>query len=236
MEKMTTTAAATDTAVTPATAVLTETNALTNGATLTNTAATTATATSTATTTTAVVPSVTVNDQPSDGTTITVTQVTATEPGWLVIHANLEGKPGPVLGQASVPAGTTDNVVVTLNTPLGETEAVWAMLHVDAGVVGAYEFPGADGPVMVNDTIVMASLIATVSGAAVESAAAGAEPIVKAADAPGATRNADQSREPEGMPVTGLGLNDVSPTTLPVVGLILLALAGSAVITRRRQA
>lgn len=235
---VTTTATATDTAVLTETSAMTDSATMTNSTTTTSTMATTSTTTSTTvTTTTAAVPSVTVGDQTSGGTTITVTQVTAAEPGWLVIHANADGKPGPVLGQASVPAGTTDNVVVTLNTPLGETAPVWAMLHVDAGTVGTYEFPGADGPVMVNDTIVMASLIATVSGAAAENVAnAAAEPIVKEADAPGATRDTDQSREPEGMPVTGLGLNDVSPTTLPVVGLILLALVGSAAVMRRRQA
>lgn len=234
-DEVTATAAITDTTGTTATAVLTETAAMTDSVVVTSTAATTATGTTT--TTAAVEPSVTVGDQTSDGTTITITQVTAAAPGWLVIHANVEGKPGPVLGQVSVPEGTTANVVVTLSTPLRETEPVWAMLHVDAGTVGTYEFPGADSPVLVNDAIVMASLMATVSGTPAESAAnAAAEPIVKEADAAGATRNADQSREPEGMPVTGLGLNDVSPTTLPIVGLILLALAGSAVISRRRQA
>lgn len=214
--------------VTTTTAAMTETAPLTETAAMTHTAAMTESAAPTAPSA-ALVPGVTVSDQPSDGTTITVTQVTAAEQGWLVIHANVDGKPGPVLGQASVPAGTTNNVVVTLDSPLRETGPVWAMLHVDGGVAGAWEFPGADGPVMVNDAITMASLMVTVSGAV-------AEPIVKQADAPGATRNADQSREPEAMPVTGLGLNDVSPTTLPVVGFILLALVGSAVITRRRQA
>lgn len=230
-DAVTATAATTETTVTTATAMLTETAAISDSPTLTSTAA------PTTTTPAAIEPSITVGDQTSDGATITVTQVTAAEPGWLVIHANVDGKPGPVLGQVSVPAGTTDTVVVSLSSPLGATEPVWAMLHVDAGAVGAYEFPGADGPVMVNDAIVMASLMATVSGTPADRATnAAAEPIVKEADAAGATRDADQSREPEGMPVTGLGLNDVSPTTLPVVGLILLALAGSAVVTRRRQA
>jgi len=239
----TATAAISETATQSATMTITPTAALTDSATLTGTTTTTATTTATsastetASTATTVAPSVTVGDQESDGATVTVAQVTAAEQGWLVIHANADGKPGPVLGQVSVPAGTTDNVVVTLDTPLSGTEPVWAMLHVDGGVVGAYEFPGADSPVMVNDAITMASLMVTVNAAAADSAVnAAAEPIVKQADAAGATRTADQSREPEGMPVTGLGLNDVSPTTLPIVGLILLALAGSAVITRRRQA
>lgn len=233
------TPAVSETAAQTATMTMTPTVALTDSATLTDTSTTTATATSTetASTATTVAPSVTVGDQESNGATVTVAQVTAAAQGWLVIHANVDGKPGPVLGQVSVPAGTTDNVVVTLDTPLSGTEPVWAMLHVDGGVVGTYEFPGADSPVMVNDAITMASLMVTVNAAAAESAAnAAAEPIVKQADAAGATRTADQSREPEGMPVTGLGLNDVSPTTLPIVGLILLALAGSAVLTRRRQA
>jgi hypothetical protein len=67
-------------------------------------------------------------------------------------------------------------------------------------------------------------------------AAAVAEPVVKEADAAGATRESDQAREPESMPATGAGLNDLSATTVPVVALILLLLAAGAFATRRREA
>lgn len=77
-------------------------------------------------------------------------------PGWLVVHADGGGSPGPVLGQAALASGLNTDVVVTLD-PAGVTPMLWPMLHVDTGVEGTYEFgtvEGADGPVRVNDSVV----------------------------------------------------------------------------------
>ncbi len=65
--------------------------------------------------------------------------------GWLVVHAQADGKPGPVLGHAAIQAGDNSDVVVEID-PAGATEPLYAMLHVDTGTIGEYEFPGADGP------------------------------------------------------------------------------------------
>ncbi|NJN82290.1 MAG: ScyD/ScyE family protein [Caldilineaceae bacterium] len=100
--------------------------------------------------------SVTVSDQESNGEQVTVDSVTAAENGWMVIHADDGGKPGPVLGKAAVPAGTTENVIIMLDEALEGEATVWAMLHVDAGVLAEYEFPGPDGPVKIDDAVVMA--------------------------------------------------------------------------------
>jgi hypothetical protein len=78
-------------------------------------------------------------------------------PGWLVIHADNEGGPGPVLGATAVPDGMSSNVVVELDAAAGITPVLWPMLHVDTGEVGTYEFgtvEGADGPVVVNEQVV----------------------------------------------------------------------------------
>src|SRR5215216_4081513 len=91
--------------------------------------------------------SVTAADQDSDGTSVTVSGVTATAPGWMVIHIDDNGSPGPVLGETAVSAGDSSDVVVTIDPPLEQDTTLWAMLHVDEGVVGTYEFPGADVPV-----------------------------------------------------------------------------------------
>jgi hypothetical protein len=101
------------------------------------------------------VPSVTVEDQESAGSQVTVAEVVATQPGWIVIHADADGKPGPVLGQTAVAEGATDNVIVNLDETVEPGTPLWAMLHVDEGVQGTYEFPGADVPVQVEDAIVM---------------------------------------------------------------------------------
>ena len=96
------------------------------------------------------------NDQfvAEDGS-VTIASITAQADGWLVIHSDNEGAPGPVLGQTLVPAGTTANVNVMLAAD-GRTEVLFPMLHVDTGEIGTYEFgtvEGADGPVAVNGAV-----------------------------------------------------------------------------------
>lgn len=75
--------------------------------------------------------------------------------GFLVIHSEADGGPGPVAGFAPVTAGLNTNVVVELD-PEVVTPRLWPMLHVDTGEAGVYEFgtvEGADGPVRVNDAV-----------------------------------------------------------------------------------
>jgi len=81
----------------------------------------------------------------ADDGTFTVPYVLATVDGWIVIHSTAEG--GPVLGHAAVKAGLNQGVKVKIDDPKGITDQVSAMLHIDAGTKGTYEFPGADAPV-----------------------------------------------------------------------------------------
>jgi hypothetical protein len=91
---------------------------------------------------------VTASDQElGAGNVLVVAHVTAAAGGWIVIHADNNGQPGAVVGYAAVNAGENDNVQVTITDPTALTPTLWAMLHVDAGTVGTYEFPGADAPV-----------------------------------------------------------------------------------------
>lgn len=98
-------------------------------------------------------PRVSVVDQAVVDGQVTVTEVFSKGPGWLVIHADREGKPGPVLGFSPVVNGLNQNVVVKLDVA-GVTETLYAMLHVDVGELGKYEFPGVDGPVVVDGQVV----------------------------------------------------------------------------------
>lgn len=77
--------------------------------------------------------------------TVTIPLVESEGDGWLVIHSDNDGAPGPVIGFAAVTAGSNENLAVTID-PAGGTETVHAMLHVDAGTAGVYEFPGPDAP------------------------------------------------------------------------------------------
>jgi hypothetical protein len=95
-----------------------------------------------------------VSDQAIDQDTVTVTTVNAIVDGWLVIHTEADGKPGPVIGYTQVPAGGSSDVKVTVDASQA-TPKLFAMLHVDEGTKGTYEFPGADVPVREGDMIVM---------------------------------------------------------------------------------
>ena len=93
-------------------------------------------------------------DQFVTGNQVTIDAIITDAPAWIVIHADAEGAPGPVLGQAQVQAGANTDVVVALSG--AATNVLWPMLHVDTGEAGVYEFgavEGADGPVRVGDQV-----------------------------------------------------------------------------------
>ena len=142
--------------------------------------------------------SIVANNQESDGASVTVSSVTSAGDGWVVIHADDGGKPGAVLGHTAVPAGTTDNVIVLLDPPLTASGQLWAMLHVDAGTVGTYEFPGADAPAMDNGNIVVAPFTVTITGATAAAPEATAE--AAAAVTPEATVEATVEATAEATP------------------------------------
>ena len=94
-----------------------------------------------------------VKNQKIKGSTVMINEVLSNGPGWLVIHADSKGAPGPVIGYAAVPDGLTRELSVKINVSKA-TPILYAMLHTDAGVVGKYEFPGPDVPVMVDEKMV----------------------------------------------------------------------------------
>lgn len=94
------------------------------------------------------------HDQFLDDNTITISAVTVSQPGFVVVHAGDAESFGAVLGFTAVDAGTTENVVVELEGDI--TDVLWPMLHVDTGEMGEYEFgmvEGADGTVAINGTV-----------------------------------------------------------------------------------
>jgi len=80
-------------------------------------------------------------DQESDGTTIVVASVTLPSPGFIAVHGNADGGPGPVIGNSELlPAGTSTDVTVTLDEPLAATDMVFPMAHIDVNGNGEYNF------------------------------------------------------------------------------------------------
>lgn len=94
-------------------------------------------------------------NQPPAETSVVIASAIIDANGWMVVHADNEGQPGPVLGFSPLAAGTNPAEVVVLD---GEnlTPVVWPMLHVDDGEAGTYEFDGESGldnPVAINGVV-----------------------------------------------------------------------------------
>jgi len=92
-------------------------------------------------------PSLTVVAQDVIRGTITVAEAAAPEKGWIVVHADDAGSFGPIIGQAPVEAGVHTDLTVYIDVDAA-TETLYAMLHIDGGVFGVFEFPGPDMPVL----------------------------------------------------------------------------------------
>ncbi len=98
-------------------------------------------------------PSVEVKDQSIVNNKVIIPKVVSDGPGWLVIHLDIDGKPGAVIGYAAVHFGVNNNVAVTVDSQKA-TDKLFAMLHADKGKIGVYEFPGPDVPVFVAGVMV----------------------------------------------------------------------------------
>ena len=89
--------------------------------------------------------------QDSDGSSVVVASVTLPSPGFIAMHGDGGGSPGPVIGHSDLlPAGESIDVVVMLDTPLTESGVVFPMVHIDVDGDGVYEFfppdETTDGP------------------------------------------------------------------------------------------
>ncbi|HEX9373982.1 MAG TPA: LPXTG cell wall anchor domain-containing protein [Roseiflexaceae bacterium] len=150
--------------------------------------------------------SIDVADQPLVNGTITLAEVNATQDGWIAVHVDDGGKPGKVIGHGPVKKGKNSKVAIKLDEDVPVGGKLWPMLHVDAGKIGTYEFPGPDVPVVVNNDIVM-------------------EQIAITATKPGAAQPA-----PAGLPKTG-GADQLAGL---LMGALALLVAGGLLRLRRR--
>uniref|UniRef100_UPI0032E520B6 DUF7282 domain-containing protein n=1 Tax=Methanoculleus sp. UBA413 TaxID=1915509 RepID=UPI0032E520B6 len=96
-----------------------------------------------------VTPALNVSDQPIVNDTVSIDRAVINQTGWVNIHADLNGTPGDILGYSPLSEGVNENVTVTIETE-NATPVLYAMLHVDEGEEGVFEFPGPDVPVLLN--------------------------------------------------------------------------------------
>jgi hypothetical protein len=94
--------------------------------------------------------SIDVSDQPLVDGSITIADVSAAQDGWIVAHKDEGGHAGKVIGFTPVKRGDNRDVQIKLDEDVPVGGVLWPMLHVDAGTIGVYEFPGPDAAVIVN--------------------------------------------------------------------------------------
>jgi hypothetical protein len=103
-------------------------------------------------------PFIQVADQSIVEDSVIIPVVYSDGPGWVVIHSNVASTPGAIIGYAPVSDGENIGVEVAID-PLSATKVLYAMLYTDTGLVGEFEFPGEDKPVMVEDKEVLESFM-----------------------------------------------------------------------------
>ncbi len=101
-------------------------------------------------------PAVIVTDQRIEGSTVTIKEAVSPGPGWIAIRTDQGGRPGALLGYAHLSTGVNRDVIVAIDRTR-ITGTLYAMLHLDAGAFGVYEFPGPDAPVSIGGKVVTPS-------------------------------------------------------------------------------
>ncbi len=92
--------------------------------------------------------SVSFADQETDGEAVTVESVTLSEGGFVTVHDDTVGDDpiGSVVGtSAYLEAGTSEDVEVSLDTPIEESGTFFAMPHLDTNGNEAYDFVSSEG-------------------------------------------------------------------------------------------
>jgi len=100
--------------------------------------------------------SISADEQSSDGSMIVIASINLPSPGFIAVHGDADGAPGPVIGNSEVlPAGQSTDVVVTLDSPLSATGMVFPMVHIDIDGDAVYDFaPPSSGDVAVVGVLV----------------------------------------------------------------------------------
>ncbi len=102
-----------------------------------------------------------ISDQRTSGQ-ITIKKVETSRDGWVSIHksradGSIQQPDG--IGEARVDSGNSEDIVVDLWEAPAVGDKLWALLHIDAGERGLYEYPGKDAPVKKNGETVARSFV-----------------------------------------------------------------------------
>ncbi len=102
-------------------------------------------------------------DQTSNGKAIKLPSVHTKDKGYIAVHADAEGAPGPVIGVSELlEAGETEDVRIKLTDRLDDSASVWPMLHIEDNGNTTYDFPNGDAPAKVDNQVVVVKIAVTV--------------------------------------------------------------------------
>jgi len=115
-----------------------------------------------------VTPALSVTDQRTDGSTVTVPGAAIDESGWLVVHPEADGggpNGGVVLAKTQLAPGMYADRRLTLSSSLSEDQTLYGMLHYDDPADGEFTFPeDGDPPVTKDGSPVVKPFDVTVDG------------------------------------------------------------------------
>ncbi len=106
--------------------------------------------------------SLAVSSQSLAGNEIVIDSLYLDKAGYVVIHKDADGKPGPVIGNSELLSGEKTNVKVKIDAAQAGTK-VFAMLHYDDDNDGVYGFPDEDKPVALEGNVVVKPISITQS-------------------------------------------------------------------------
>ncbi len=107
-----------------------------------------------------IIPSIAVSDQTTSTKTVKIASVTLDKAGYVVLHSEADGKPGPVVAKTGLlQANTYTDIEITVELREGANK-FFAMPHYDDGD-GTYEFPGDDVPITVDGAVLVKPLTVT---------------------------------------------------------------------------
>jgi hypothetical protein len=130
-----------------------------------------------------------VKDQPGATDSLVIDRVLAPGDSWVVVHLDMDGKPGDRVGFAHVNGGETTNVIVKLDPKVKLTEKLLVALHADRGIAGKLEFDmkkfesSPDKPYFVNGMELAKAVVVRAFGVKANVG----EAAIEVADQPGVT-------------------------------------------------
>jgi hypothetical protein len=102
--------------------------------------------------------------QSSNGKTIVVDQASFHGvDGYVAIHANGGGAPGPTIGVSQLlKAGVTTHITIALTKPLANSGTVFAILHIEDNHNTTFDYPRADQAATIDGRVVVIPVPVTV--------------------------------------------------------------------------